>query len=86
MIEHEADYCPDCNAIWPKGQETCTGCGFVAMNEGDMHSGPDGYSPTPPTRKPNTAAVLMRKRSGTTRFPTSSHTALLASPSAYRRR
>jgi len=45
MIEHEADYCPDCNAIWPKGQETCTGCGFVAMNEGDVHSGPDGYSP-----------------------------------------
>ena len=32
MIEHEADYCPDCNAIWPKGQETCTGCGHVARN------------------------------------------------------
>ena len=37
MIEHEADYCPDCNAIWPKGQEKCTGCGFVTMDEGDVH-------------------------------------------------
>ena len=45
MIEHEADYCPDCNAILPKGQEKCTGCGFVTMDDGDVHSGPAGYSP-----------------------------------------
>jgi RNA polymerase subunit RPABC4/transcription elongation factor Spt4 len=29
MIEHEGDYCPDCNALWPKGQETCQGCGHI---------------------------------------------------------
>ena len=45
MIEHEADYCPDCKAIWPKDQEKCAGCGYELMNEGDMHSGPHGYSP-----------------------------------------
>jgi len=45
VIEHEADCCPDCNAIWPKDQEKCTGCGFELMNDGDLHSGPGGYSP-----------------------------------------
>jgi hypothetical protein len=45
MIEHQADYCPHCNAIWPKAQERCAGCGYGLMNEGDLHSGPHGYSP-----------------------------------------
>jgi len=40
MIEHEADYCPDCNAIWPKDQKTCTGCGHVASHEDSADSDP----------------------------------------------
>jgi RNA polymerase subunit RPABC4/transcription elongation factor Spt4 len=27
MIEHEGDYCEQCGALWPKGQEVCAGCG-----------------------------------------------------------
>ena len=45
MIEHEADYCPDCKAIWPKDLEKCAGCGYELMKEGDVRSGPHGYSP-----------------------------------------
>ena len=28
MIEDGADYGPDCNAIWPRGQEKYTGVGL----------------------------------------------------------
>ena len=45
MIEHEAHYCPQCQALWPYNQEVCAGCGYALMDEGDMHSGPNGYSP-----------------------------------------
>ena len=45
MEEAEPQYCPTCRAPWVWGNDFCVQCGFVAMNEGDVHSGPDGYSP-----------------------------------------
>lgn len=42
---HDLDYCPDCRAPWVFGNDFCVKCGKTVMNEGDVHSGPAGYSP-----------------------------------------
>jgi predicted amidophosphoribosyltransferase len=45
MPEKEPSYCPQCNAPWVSANDFCVQCGEPLMNEGDMHSGPYGYSP-----------------------------------------
>jgi len=45
MPEKEPAYCPQCNTPWVSGNDFCVGCGEPLMNEGDVHSGPHGYSP-----------------------------------------
>ena len=39
------DYCEECRAPWVSGNDFCVQCGYRIMNEGDFHSGPNGYSP-----------------------------------------
>ena len=38
-------YCEKCCAPWVSGNDFCVQCGYQIMNEGDFHSGPNGYSP-----------------------------------------
>jgi RNA polymerase subunit RPABC4/transcription elongation factor Spt4 len=38
MIEHEGDYCEQCGALWPEGQEACAGCDTRREN-GDSTGG-----------------------------------------------
>jgi hypothetical protein len=45
MPEKEPAYCPQCTTPWVPGNDFCVGCGEPLMNEGDVHSGPHGYSP-----------------------------------------
>ena len=45
MPEKEPQYCPQCNTPWVSGKDFCVGCTEPLMNEGDVHSGPYGYSP-----------------------------------------
>lgn len=45
MVEKEPEYCPQCGAPWVWGNDFCVQCGHPLMNEGDVHSGPEGYSP-----------------------------------------
>jgi len=44
MASTEPQYCPVCQAPWVWGMEFCVQCGDPLMDEGDMHSGPHGYS------------------------------------------
>ena len=39
------NYCEKCRAPWVSGNDFCVQCGYQIMNEGDLHSGPNGYSP-----------------------------------------
>ena len=41
----DLDYCPGCRAPWVSGNDFCVQCGMTVMNEGDVQSGPAGYSP-----------------------------------------
>lgn len=45
MAEEEPKYCPICRAPWVRRNDFCVQCGHTLMDEGDLHSGPDGYSP-----------------------------------------
>ncbi len=45
MPDKEPDYCEVCRAPWVSGNDFCVQCGEALMNEGDVHSGPHGYSP-----------------------------------------
>jgi hypothetical protein len=45
MTAKEPDHCEQCDAAWVPGNTQCDDCGHPLMNEGDMHSGPAGYSP-----------------------------------------
>jgi hypothetical protein len=45
MSTDEIEYCEKCNAPWVSGNDFCVQCGHTIMNEGDVHSGPHGYSP-----------------------------------------
>jgi hypothetical protein len=45
MSTDEIKYCEKCNAPWVSGNDFCVQCGHTIMNEGDVHSGPHGYSP-----------------------------------------
>ena len=45
MVEHEPQCCPDCRAPWVWRNGFCVQCGHALMTDGDVHSGPDGYSP-----------------------------------------
>lgn len=45
MVENELQYCPKCRAPWVWRNDLCVQCGHALMNDGDVHSGPDGYSP-----------------------------------------
>ena len=45
MVENEPRYCPDCRAPWGWRNDCCVQCGYALMTDGDVHSGPDGYSP-----------------------------------------
>jgi len=44
-MTNEPDHCEECDAPWVPGQSVCADCGYDLMNEGDVHSGPSGYSP-----------------------------------------
>ena len=44
----ELQYCEKCRAPWVSGNDFCVQCGFTPMDEGDVHSGPHGYSPNTP--------------------------------------
>lgn len=48
MAEEEPKYCLQCRAPWVWGNEFCVECGYAFLNDGDVHSGPDGYSPNIP--------------------------------------
>lgn len=45
MTKNDSKYCEKCRAPWVSGNDFCVQCGFTLMDEGDMHSGPYGYSP-----------------------------------------
>lgn len=52
MIDKDRKYCEKCRAPWISGNDFCVQCGFTPMDEGNVHSGPGGYSPN--TAYPNT--------------------------------
>lgn len=45
MAKTDPNYCEKCRAPWVSGNDFCVQCGFNLMDEGDVHSGPHGYSP-----------------------------------------
>jgi hypothetical protein len=44
----ELRYCKKCRAPWVSVNDFCVQCDFTPMDEGDVHSGPHGYSPNTP--------------------------------------